>query len=68
MHNIPIEFFEKNKDEMYFIFERARGLKRYNDPNWTLVERLTGNGSGYSIEICKILGVDPHKRRAKWSR
>lgn len=28
-------------------------------PMWSLVSRITGHGSGYSIEICRSAGLDP---------
>ena len=36
--------------------------KRY--PNWVIVSDLTFNGRGYSVSICRALGVNPYSY--KW--
>lgn len=30
-------------------------------PLWSIVSSLTGHGSGFSIEICKELNLDPNQ-------
>lgn len=30
-------------------------------PLWSIVSHMTGHGSGYSVEICKELDLDPNQ-------
>lgn len=54
---------DEEKDIVFRLIKRHIEFmpKKYrkNNPNWVIVSDLTYNGSGYSISICKELGVDP---------
>jgi len=30
-------------------------------PRWSAVAKMTGHGSGYSVELCRWAGVDPEE-------
>lgn len=62
--NITCKFNTKAEETLFFnLVSKHISLmpkvyrKRY--PNWYIVGKLTSNGSGYSIAICRKLGVDP---------
>lgn len=43
----------------------AKKTKWLNVPLWSFVSRLTGHGSGYSIEICRAMGWDANADASK---
>lgn len=55
---------EEEKDTVYRLIKRHIELmpkvERKRNRNWVFVRDLTCHGSGYSMSICKSLGVDPY--------